>query len=353
MISQGIKSLIICIALSMISLAVPADFFSMEKSPLDYKTFSFYLENDVFNGTDREYTNGVKLTWISQDLSDYREDTQVPEWSYPIIERLPFVNEPGLQRNVSFSIGQNMYGPEDIEQTELITDERPYAGITYLDVGFHSKNSMKMDSINMTLGILGPHSYSEDTQKTVHRWLDSTDPKGWDHQLKDEPILNLYLERKRKFLGSILGNGFAYDFIPHLGCSLGNAYTAGYLGGQARFGWNLPRDFGTFLIRPGSETNAPMDKQDPRFYPRFHRLGIHIFAGLDASAVAWNVLLDGNTFRDSHSVDKKPLVGNFIMGVGIILHRLKISYAHVYRTKEYDTQREEQRYGSVTISFSY
>ncbi len=77
-----------------------------------------FLENDIFRGTDREYTNGVKLTWISQDLSSYREDPRVPEWSYPIIEELPFVNEPRFQGNISFSLGQNMYGPEDIQRKE-------------------------------------------------------------------------------------------------------------------------------------------------------------------------------------------------------------------------------------------
>jgi hypothetical protein len=31
--------------------------------------FTFYLENDYFGGTDRHYTNGVKLSWLSRDLT--------------------------------------------------------------------------------------------------------------------------------------------------------------------------------------------------------------------------------------------------------------------------------------------
>ncbi|MFZ7111185.1 MAG: lipid A deacylase LpxR family protein [Desulfatiglandales bacterium] len=324
-----------------------------EKDPLDHRTFTFYLENDVFTGTDREYTNGTKLTWISQDLRNYREDPRVPEWSYPIIEHLPFVNKPGFQRNISLSIGQNMYAPEDLERTDLIEEERPYAGITYLALGFHSKDRGRMDTLEIDLGILGPHSYAADIQKTWHRWIDSTDPKGWDNQLKDEPVLNIFFERKWRLLRSSLGHGWAYDLIPHLGCSLGNAFTGADFGGQVRFGWNLPQDFGTFLIRPGSDTNAPMDEEDPRFYPLYHRFGVHVFAGLGAKAVARNILLDGNTFRDGHSVDKRPFVGHFMMGMGMIIHRFKISYAFVLQSKEYNTQREGQRYGSLTVSFSY
>jgi len=73
-----------------------------------------------------------------------------------VIEQLPFVNEPGFQHAVSFSIGQNIYTPEDLERSDLIQDDRPYAGITYLAIGFHSKNSHRMDSLELDLGIVGP-----------------------------------------------------------------------------------------------------------------------------------------------------------------------------------------------------
>lgn len=342
-----------CFYILVTLLVFPYNLSFAEKRPEDYKTVTFYFENDVFTGTDKEYTNGIKLTWISQDMTDYRDDPRVPEWSYPIIRNLPFVNKPGFQRNISLSIGQNMYAPEDLERTDLVPDERPYAGITYLALGFHSKGSRRMDTLEIDVGILGPHSYAEGIQKTWHRWIDTTEPMGWEHQLKDEPILNVFYERKWKVLQSKIGREFGYDLIPHLGCSLGNAFIGANLGAQVRFGWNLPNDFGTFLIRPGSDTNAPMDERDPRLFLRFKRLGIHVFAGLDARAVARNILLDGNTFRDSHSVEKKPFVAHAMAGLGILFHRFKISYAYVYQTKEYDTQKEGQEYGAITVSYSY
>lgn len=345
------KSLFICFLIASAMAYSKLSF--AEKTPKDHSTFTFYLENDVFTGTDREYTNGVKLTWISRDLTDYRNDPRIPDWGHPVIDRLPFVNEPGLTRNVSLSVGQNMYAPEDLKRTDLIPDQRPYAGITYLALGFHSKDSKRMDTLEVDLGIVGPHSYAEEIQETWHRWIDSTEPRGWEHQLKDEPVLNLFYERKWRALRSEIGQGLAYDLIPHLGCSLGNAFTGANFGGQFRLGWNLPNDFGTFLIRPGSDTNAPMDEKDPRFFPAFNRFGVHVFAGLDGRAVLRNILLDGNTFLDSHSVDKKPFVLNTMVGVGVLVHRFKISYAYVLQTKEYETQREEQAYGAITISYSF
>ncbi len=210
-----------------------------------------------------------------------------------------------------------------------------------------------MDTVEINLGIVGPHSYAEQVQKTWHNWIDSTDPRGWDHQLKNEPVLNLYYERKWKLLKSDLGKGFGLDVIPHLGAALGNALTGVNTGVQARIGWHLPNDYGTFLIRPGSDTNAPLDDTDPRFNPATHRLGCHIFAGFNTSAVVRNIFLDGNTFRDSHSVDKKPVVVQGIAGLAVMVHRFKITYAYVYQTKEYDTQNEDQEYASITVSYSF
>jgi lipid A 3-O-deacylase len=270
-----------------------------------------------------------------------------------VIEKLPFVNEPGFQHAVSFSIGKNIYTPEDLERTDLIQDDRPYAGITYLAIGFHSKNSHRMDSLELDLGIVGPHSYAEQCQKAIHDWIYSTDPKGWDNQLKDEPVLNIFYGRKWKLMQSGVGHGFGYDVIPHMGCALGNAATFANAGAQIRFGWNLPNDFGTFLIRPGCDSNAPSDKQDPRFFPRYHQVGIHLFAGVDGHVVLRNIFLDGNTFRDSHSVDKEHFVVDLVGGAGMIIYRFKITYTYVYKTKEYKTQKDEQKYGAITLSYSF
>jgi len=339
--------------LSALLMVLPVAAMAQEQRVQDSSTFTFYLENDVFTGTDSNYTSGVRLTWISPDLTDYRENPKLPEWSYPIIERLPFINELGFQRSVSLSVGQNIYTPEDLTRSDLIKDDRPYSGITYFAIGFHSKSGHRMDSLELDLGIVGPHSYAEQCQTKLHEWIDSTDPQGWDNQLKDEPVFNIFYERKWRLAHSMVRKGFNFDMIPHIGFGLGNVATFASTGTEFRFGWNLPNDFGTFLIRPGSDTNAPLDKSDPRFFPLYQRFGIHVFAAVDGQAVARNIFLDGNTFRDSHHVDKEPFVANFVAGIGIIIQRFKITYAYVYRTKEFKTQHNEQKYGSITLSVSY
>lgn len=313
-------------------------------------TFSIYFENDLFTHTDQHYTNGTKLSWISPDLTNYEESGKLPDWSLPLVHSLPFINEPDLQRNIALSIGQNMYTPGDISRKDLIEDDRPYAGWTYFGIAFHSKNDRRLDSIEFQVGIVGPESFTEQTQKFVHSARGINRPNGWDNQLKNEPGLNIIYERKWRLLEAKQGLGF--DTITHLGCSVGNVSTYANTGIEARFGWNIPRDFGVSLIRPAGDTGAPVDEQDPRFFG-IRGFSLHFFTSIDGRAVLRDIFLDGNTFTDSHSVDKKHFVADIAAGISIIFHRFKLSYAQVFRTKEFREQEKEHTFGSITFSFTF
>jgi hypothetical protein len=316
-------------------------------------TLTLYHENDVFTGTenDKDYTSGVKLSWTSPDLGG--EDGETPAWGHELIDHLPFREGPGYLRTISLSVGQSMYTPEDITRREPKEGDRPYAGITYFSVGFQSRNTHVMDTWEFTLGTVGPHSYAYKVQKSVHRWTNSYYPKGWDSQIEDEPILNISRDRKWRLYTSRSARGMGFDFIPHAGGCAGNAYTGINGGGQVRYGLNLPNDFGTFLIRPCSDTNAPIDEKDPRFKPLSESFGIHLFAGLDVRWCIWNITLDGNSFRTSDHVDKRPIVADFAGGLGMNWGKVKLTMAYVLRTKEYYTQREKHLYGSATISYTF
>ncbi|MBN2124629.1 MAG: lipid A deacylase LpxR family protein [Deltaproteobacteria bacterium] len=315
-------------------------------------TFSLYFENDIFNDTDQNYTNGVRLTWISPDLSAYRDSDKLPGWSLPLIRRLPFINEPGLQRNIALSLGQSMYTPQDLSRTDLIRDDRPYAGWLYAAVAFHSKSLRRLDSMEIQVGMAGPASLAEPIQKRVHKWKDSPYPHGWDNQIKNEPGLVVVHERTWRSFQADLGSGMGFDFLPHVGGALGNV--AAYLnaGMEFRLGLRLPSDFGTCPIRPGCETNAPLDKGHAS-HAAARDFGIHLFASVDGRAVVRDITLDGNTFTDSHSVDRRPFMGEAAAGMSLVAGRFKISYTQVFQTKTFYGQKDSHAFGSVSVSFTY
>jgi hypothetical protein len=317
----------------------------------DLNTLSFYLENDYFAGADSNYTSGLKLTWSSAVRDDY-PDVWPHRWFYPVIRYLPFEKTPDRRRNISVSLGQNIYTPLDIEAEEVIEDDRPYAGISYFSFGFHNRIDRDMDTLEMVLGIVGPSSYAEECQEAVHNIFDDIDPKGWDNQLDNEPVLNIIYEYKKKITQSGLAGGFGHDLILNTGGTLGNAMIFYNLGLNLRLGWNLPDDFGNYPIRPASAINAAFDAKDPR-YSAQNQIGIYLFATTEGRAVMHNIFLDGNTFTDSHSVDSKPVVADCMGGLGIIAGPSQIYFAYVYRSKEFDDQEESQKFGSINISYSF
>jgi hypothetical protein len=66
-----------------------------EPAPISKGTFSFYFENDLFAGTDRYYTSGVKLGWTSTNLEKIRRHA-LRQPTSPASRSAPFRQRSGL-----------------------------------------------------------------------------------------------------------------------------------------------------------------------------------------------------------------------------------------------------------------
>ncbi len=310
---------------------------------------TFYFENDLFNGTDSNYTNGVKLSFISPDLSPHAHDGQLPRRVMELVHKIPFISEstPDYTHKIEFSLGQNMYTPSDTGKSELIENDRPYAGWTYFSTSYHRKNEAEgrtgfMDTVEVQLGIVGPESYAEETQRIVHKLRDLDQPNGWDNQLKNEPGLVIVFERKWLFR-PVDNEKFGYSAITHAGAALGNVHTYLNSGLELRLGWNIPRDFGVSLIRPAGSTRLEISD----------RLMIFAFGAVNGRAVARDIFLDGNTFTHSHSIEKNYFVADIAAGFALNYKRLIITCTQVMRTKEFKGQENEHSFGAIAISYSF
>lgn len=304
----------------------------------NYLTLSY--ENDLIGGSsDRYYTSGVRLTWFGTK-------TDVPEFIDDIAEVVPTfeVNET---TSTYFTFGQNMYTPADINIAANQANDRPWAGWLYGSVGLVSMSGNHMDDFEITLGMVGPASLAEQTQKMIHRHLtDSPMPKGWSNQLKNEPGLILSWQRRWPSL-------WALDFgvadlrlaaAPSVNVSLGNVYTYGGTGISFTLGpyQNTLQDTPP-RVRPAIAGSGYFDTPDSNW-------SWYLFGGLDGRAVARNIFFDGNSFRDSHSVDKKILVGDAFAGLAFSLYDYRLAYTLNYRTPEFDGQEKEAVFGSLSLT---
>ncbi len=68
--------------------------------------------------------------------------------------------------------------------------------------------------------------------------------------------------------------------------------------------------------------------------------------------VMHDIFLDGNTFTDSHNVNRNNWVSDFAAGLGISYGKVMISLTQMPRTREFKEQMDNHSFGSITLLFS-
>lgn len=315
-------------------------------------TINLYIENDLFSETDQDYTSGVRLNWVSPDVTDYIENEDLPEWLKRVNRRLTFFhkNHDGLQRNVMVSVGQQIYTPESLNDTSLILDDRPYAAWLFLGFGYQTRADDQLDTLEIRLGVIGPAALGKQTQDFIHDLRGFEKFQGWDNQLRNELGFTAVWEHKRKRVWHL--GELDMDVIGHSGIALGNVRAHLNAGAEFRVGFALPDDFGTSAIRPGGENSTPDSAWDPRITSD-QRWGLHLFAALDVRLVGHDIFLDGNSFKSSHDISKESVVADAAVGFSFIYGGGRFSYAQVFRTKEFSRQDSPHSYGSLAFSYTF
>ncbi len=299
----------------------------------DKGVFNIVVENDIFAKSDRDYTNGIRFSWISSEEN-------MPSWSRSVANILPLASSG--RKRISIAAGQSMFTPEDTVSKNYLPGDHPYAGWLYGSVGMVSDTGNTLDNVMLTLGVVGPSALAKQTQDFVHDAINDKRAQGWEHQLKDEPGIILTYERKWRGIIEASPFGLGADITPHVGVNLGNVNSDASIGATFRLGFDLPADYGPPRIRPslpGSDFFIPTQE-----------LGGYLFTTIGENVVARNIFLDGNSFKDSASVDKKYLVSSLQVGAALTYGETRVSYTQVFTSKEYDTQKHAPIFGVVTLS---
>ncbi len=308
-------------------------------------SFTLVTENDkYFAGTDRHYTNGFKLLWLGETTLDSSQ-----EFLKKVSEFIPTLRgiEAQQRYKIGLALGQDIYTPTDTETAALIPTDRPYAGWLYASMiaQAQEKDGSMLRVVELSLGVVGPSALGQAAQNGWHDVIHVPHAQGWANQLHDEPGIMLSWERRYRNYTFVADGHRLFDFISRARITLGNVYTHVAAGARVRLGWNLPPDFGADLIRPagGSMANA-------RAKAGF---STHLFLSAEARAVARNIFLDGNTWRDSHSVDKKPFMGDLSAGLVVTWPRFQLTYTQDMRTKEFRSQPRNDVFGSIALTWFY
>ncbi|MBE0648997.1 MAG: lipid A deacylase LpxR family protein [Bacteroidales bacterium] len=234
--------------------------------------FHLQLDNDIFNYTDRYYTNGIRLTLITPWLSrNPLSRLLIPYWNRGI-------NYYGL------SLVQDMYTPSTTKTGGILEGDRPYAA--YLYVGSTKITNDDISHLRLTseiqIGIIGPSSFGEYVQRTFHNAVPTNnEPLGWEFQIQDDLLLNYYA-RLEKGIAAFPG----LDFLVHGSGSIGTVYTNIGGGFYIRSGWFNPYFSNLFF-----------SKQSLNRSRHARNVQLYFFADITGKVIGYDATLQGGMFN--------------------------------------------------------
>jgi lipid A 3-O-deacylase len=294
------------------------------------------------HGNDRHYTNGAMLSYTTGPLNENCL------WNAPIrwLGDSTFLFHPQSLKTDDrlewIIFGQSLFTPQDHNASDPSLNDRPYAGWLYTGLDFiQDADAKELTSLELLAGVVGPWALGRQTQNSVHDLFGFHSVKGWNYQLNNEFGFTASWERKWRF-NHELGEGYSWEIIPDAGATAGNVFTYAEAGFLVRLGRGLKADWGPEMVRPGYSGSSYFSGERAGV-----RFGWDFYVGAQARAVAWNIFLDGNTFQNSRSVVKEPVVADLIVGAELFsIGGLRFGFSLVTRTPEFRKQTGMDNFGS-------
>lgn len=327
-------------------------------SEIDKHKYAWNLtfENDLFFGSDRFYTNGVQL-----EVSRLWKTGEYVVG--PVLGALCSKLGCGGQSLLTSShkVGQLMYTPEDISNPNPQPQDRPWAGMLYYaqDYDFLSSDKKMLTTFTGQVGIVGPYSYVEETQKYIHETFHATIPQGWDNQIDGELGIMAIVERRSNIdkLSHSFSDGNNFVSTGFWRVALGNIMTFAGAGLSLSFGKDL----------------APVSERGPG-------IGVKNFTGVSKSCIFdwlqcsagasvelrmmfYNVFLDGPVFSAGPSVDRRLLVADGSLKMRLDFPRTRSSllgpwfmqFTATRRTPEFSSTKtvDSHTFGALTVGTDF
>ena len=288
---------------------------------------SLTFENDFFVGFDRHFTDGFQAAFLT-DLA------KAPDW----------LRTMSADQQAVIAVGQRIYTPTNTDLAIPEPHDRPYAGWAYVMGDLRTRDAANIDHVTVAFGVLGPASGARETQNGVHHIIGNSTAQGWDTQVRARPTLMAGYDRAWPGVVQAAFGSHRWDLALRAGVTAGTPLTYANAGAVLRFGSHLPSDIPVTHISIG----PPRDG-----YRGAAQFGWYVWAGLDAHAVAYNGLLQASTYAGGPHVERKNFGADLQVGAAAVWPRARVGFTVVQRSKEFAGQPGNDRFGQLTVSFSY
>lgn len=272
------------------------------------------FDNDIFDNTDRYYTNGVRFDFISPFLKQSPlSSLMVPYWRQGI-------NYYGIW------IGQNMYTPSVTKIGGVHYGDRPYSATLVLGTYKISNDAGKKfrQTSEIDIGIIGPSAFGDFLQKTVHSSLPTnSEPLGWEYQIQNDLIFNYNLTYEKGLISTR-----QLELNVNATGALGTLYTN--LGGGFHFRAGLMNPyFGSYGYSNSKAKN--------KGYSKFQ---VYAFMTSLGRLVGYDATLEGGLFNKSsvYTLTRKeviPLTYQGSLGITISYEGFRIDFEQFILSPEF------------------
>lgn len=319
------KIIFLTIAVFFGSLAVQAQLIEPASTfrNIDRKSFfRFHYDNDYFTKTDYYYSQGISIEFVHPSLQKFP------------LSRLLFTTP---NSKVIYGTVLNFFGytPVNTNSDSILDGDRPYSSAISLSL-FSSvtdtKRQLHISNI-ISAGIFGPLALGERMQTNIHRWLNNKLPKGWQHQVANDVIVDYQLNIEKQiwaYPDRFLLNGVTQARL-------------GTLKTKASAGINIMAGFFGDPYKPNT-----LHKKKLQLYlysqARYHLLG-------------YDALLQGGLFNRTSpytiaSSDVSRLVLQVDGGIALNYKKLFLTYSRSYIGKEFQSGADHQ-WGGISIGFTW
>jgi lipid A 3-O-deacylase len=288
---------------------------------LDNDYFNFWLRPD--KRPDNDYTQGISVEVpFSQVASLLAKRSAIPCGK----ERQPLKCIAGL-----LELKQEIYTPEQ-DAPALLPGQRPYLGWLGIGTGVRWLSPGRVQELRMEVGVTGPPSLAEASQKAVHGLLGFREPLGWDGQIPFEPGLVVSYGHAQ-VIGELQASGRRVASLTgHSRIRLGNFVSDVRAGGCLTLGWNVTGCHNSWI-------------------PHIGGFGVGLRAGFSGDLVLHHLSLDGSTFADGPRVDRKLGVVEGMIGLQVRIKGLLVEWTAIRRSREYSSQTTPHTFSRIALTF--
>ena len=307
----------------LFGIAQAIDNSNAQRSIQSEKYFRINYENDFFSASDRDYTQGILLEKVHPTFHKF------------FLMKLLW-HPAGSAVQYGIGLEQDCYTPNHIDKADIQYGDRPYAGALFVKTFQIATNAARRERVvtQISTGIIGPAAGGEGMQRTIHHWINYTQPLGWHNQIKLDAVINYQVNYEKELVRA----------EHHFSLSGIGILRAGTLSDKVAAGFTAMA--GSFDNPFGSFENG--GNRSFKWY---------VYDQLMGNAVAYDATLQGGVFNraspytiQSRGLNRLTMYNKF--GIVLTFRHLYLEYYRTGLTEEFMTSLYH-RTGGLQLGFGF